>query len=405
MPPFLYRPVASPAREKKMSKKSVSAPAKALSRKQLSRREKEARAQKQLILGTAAVLALVVLLLAWGLYDQYVLRPRRPVATVAGVPIRLDAYQRLVQYRRWDYRNYLNQLEAQKQQFAADKDAAFLVQYMDQQIQQVQNGLMNLPWSVLDELIDEQIIRQECQRRGITVTAEEVQARLEEQFGYQRNPSTPEPTAITATVPITVTPTPTLAPMTYEEFTQRSTNFFQQAREQTGFSEQEFRRLVETSLYREKLEAALKAEVPATAEQVHARHILFKTREEAEKALERLKNGEDFAALAQELSQDTATKDQGGDLGWFPRGQMEAAFEEAAFALQPGQLSEIIETSYGFHLILVEERDANRPLEGTALEDAQAKAISEWFAARRASPDVVRSWDSTMIPKDKTTQR
>ena len=379
------------------------APPSPLSRKQLSRRAKEEKQRRWLLIGTAALFALVVLIIAWGLYDQYVLRPRKPVATVEGTVIRLDTYQKYVRYRRADYRNYLQRLESYRQSInASGGDQTILLQYIDQQIQQVKQQLMSVSTTVLEELIDDQIIRHECARRGITASEDEVQLRLEEQFGYDRNPPTPEPTPVTATVPITVTPTPTTAPMTEEQFLEESRAYFTRVQQETGFTERDFRYLIETSILREKLEAALKAEAPTTGEQVHARHILVKTREEAEQVLARLRAGESFEALAQEVSTDESNKDKGGDLGWFGRGVMVKAFEDAAFALEPGQISDIVETSFGFHIIRVDERDPNRPLEGAALQQAQEKAVEDWFNARRTAPDVVRSWDSSMIPPDTT---
>ena len=108
-------------------------------------------------------------------------------------------------------------------------------------------------------------------------------------------------------------------------------------------------------------------------EQVRARHILVRVPQEvsptddaklkgrADAALKRAKQGEDFAALAKELSDD-GSKENGGDLGFFPRGRMVAAFEEAAFALQPGQMSDIVRTQFGYHIIKIEERKAGRAL-------------------------------------------
>jgi peptidyl-prolyl cis-trans isomerase C len=108
-------------------------------------------------------------------------------------------------------------------------------------------------------------------------------------------------------------------------------------------------------------------------EQVRARHILIRVPQEvnpaddaklkgkADDALNRAKKGEDFAALAKEFSDD-GSKENGGDLGFFPRGRMVAEFEEAAFALQPGQTSEIVRTQFGYHIIKVEERKAGRAL-------------------------------------------
>jgi len=374
-----------------------------LTRKQISRREKEQRSNRVVLMGAGAVLGIVVLILAWGLYDQYVLRPRYPVATVSGVPIRLDIYQKLVKYRRWDYRNYLNNMQERKRQLSdGGEDQAFLMQYIDQQIQQIQGELMNLPTTVLDELIDDELARQECARRSISVGSEDVQLRLEQQFGYERNPPTPVP--VTTTLPITVTPTPTTAPMTQEEFTQQSATFFKNAREAAGFIEQDFRKLLESALYRQKLEEVLRTEVPTTTEQIHARAILLQSAPDAEAAMERINKGEDFAKLATELTQDSGSKDQGGDLGWFPRGATSPEIDEGAFALQPGQVSGMITTTNGVYLIKVEERDANHPLDASGLGAAQNQAIQDWFDKQRSSPAVVRSWDSTMIPRDTTAQ-
>ena len=112
-------------------------------------------------------------------------------------------------------------------------------------------------------------------------------------------------------------------------------------------------------------------------EEVHARHILFRVppdadeetreaaRRRAEETLQRLRDGDDFVALASELSEDPATREEGGDLGFFARGRMEESFEETAFSLEPGKVSDVVETRFGVHLILVEEKRPERvqPLE------------------------------------------
>jgi peptidyl-prolyl cis-trans isomerase C len=106
-------------------------------------------------------------------------------------------------------------------------------------------------------------------------------------------------------------------------------------------------------IYDEKI-AGMKPE-----EEIHARHILVATKEEAQEIAERLKKGEDFATLAKEKSKDPSA--EGGDLGFFTRGQMLKPFEDAAFALEVNQISEPVQTQFGWHIIKVEEK-RTRPL-------------------------------------------
>lgn len=103
-------------------------------------------------------------------------------------------------------------------------------------------------------------------------------------------------------------------------------------------------------------------------EEVHARHILFrsspsasaedkaKVKAKADGVLAKAKAGEDFAKLAQESSEDTSNAPQGGDLGFFPRGRMVPEFEQAAFALEPGKVSDLVQTNFGWHIIKVDEK-------------------------------------------------
>jgi len=126
-----------------------------------------------------------------------------------------------------------------------------------------------------------------------------------------------------------------------------------------------------------------------TERSVHARHILFrlaegaaaeeekKIRERAQFVLGKARAGTDFTALAREFSQDS-TGPAGGDLGWFSAGQMVPAFEKAAFALSKGQVSDLVRTQYGLHIIKVEEtREAGTP----SFEQARAEVVRKHAAA------------------------
>jgi len=94
--------------------------------------------------------------------------------------------------------------------------------------------------------------------------------------------------------------------------------------------------------------------------QVRASHILVRTKEEAQAILDELKKGADFVELAKTKSIDTGTAANGGDLGFFASGAMTEAFETAAFKLNVGQLSPIVETEYGFHVILCTDKKAEK---------------------------------------------
>lgn len=98
-----------------------------------------------------------------------------------------------------------------------------------------------------------------------------------------------------------------------------------------------------------------------------------KDREQAEAILRRLQNGEDFANLARQFSID-GSRDSGGDLGWFGRGVMVEEFEKAAFALQPGQLSGVVKTMFGYHILKVEERRTVKK-QGVSEEEVHARHI------------------------------
>src|SRR4030095_2016686 len=108
-------------------------------------------------------------------------------------------------------------------------------------------------------------------------------------------------------------------------------------------------------------------------------------RAKAEDILKRLKAGEDFVALAKQYSTDPGSKENGGDLGWFGRGRMVPEFEKAAFALQPGQRSEVVESPFGFHIIRVDERRTGDPQQAAdAVEREKEKKLIDEIVQRQA---------------------
>jgi parvulin-like peptidyl-prolyl isomerase len=129
--------------------------------------------------------------------------------------------------------------------------------------------------------------------------------------------------------------------------------------------------------YSKDLEPKYKA-TEAEVDAYIATHPEFDTkaaRAKAEDLLRRVRAGEDFAALAKEFSQDRGSKPDGGDLGWFGRGMMVKPFEDAAFALKGGEVSGIVETQFGYHIIKVEERRTQAGDDGKPVEQVHARHI------------------------------
>lgn len=147
---------------------------------------------------------------------------------------------------------------------------------------------------------------------------------------------------------------------------------------------------IRSHLFAEAMIERITRNLPTRVEQVHVAHILFATREDAAKALTALRAGADFAAVAKQSSQDEATRHNGGDLGWIPREVMPPEFEQAAFALQPGQISEVVATSLGFHIIKVLERDAARVLTPELLQNQRQAAFLNWLEQQRRKAKIER---------------
>ncbi len=422
------------------SRRKERAQKKGPTRKHRSRSLREQKERRRVLLGMAAVGALLVLVFGVGVIREYILEPTSPIAAVGKQEVRVDSYQHRVQFNRYQLQGYINQLQAQLQQLdPSDKSTDFLRQYYEQNLQQLQTRYVNLPSQVIDDMIDELLVQERAEAEGITVSEADVDEEIQRQLAAQAGSliatdvtataiagvaasataalwtptPIPSPTAtLTATTAPTDTvaappsdlgpppPTPTVHTYTADEFQSDYETFLASLKSGPGISESEFRQMTRASLLRQKLQEVMAQQVPTEDEQIHARHILVETEEEAQAVLERLAAGEEFAAIAQEVSKDTGSKDDGGDLGWFARGQMVSPFEEAAFALEPGEISDPVATSFGYHIIELLEGPEARPLDAAALQRRQQSALSDWLDEARLGPDVQRFWSPEDVPPD-----
>lgn len=128
---------------------------------------------------------------------------------------------------------------------------------------------------------------------------------------------------------------------------------------------------------------------PPNTEQVQIRHILTLTEAEAQQALARLKAGEPFEKVAKEMSKEPGTRLRGGLMEWLPRGMMPPEMEKRAFSLEVGQTSDTFHTESGYHIIQVVGREV-RPVRAELLDRYRQHNFQQWFESQKAQADIVK---------------
>lgn len=230
----------------------------------------------------------------------------------------------------------------------------------------------------LNSLIGEKMMELEVEKQGIKISEEEIDAELsalQEQYGGEE--------------------------------------LFNQALSQQGYSVEEMKDSIDMNLKMKKiLEPDLKVTDEEIAEffeankdflnqeeQVKARHILVETQEEADEIKEKLAAGEDFEELAKEHSTDGSAA-QGGDLGFFGRGEMVESFEEVAFTLNEGEISDPVKSNFGYHIIKLEEkREAKEAtleeykddMREALIEQKMPEAYQKWYEAKYEEYEIINN--------------
>lgn len=395
---------------------SARRPAPRISKKHQARALREKVQRRWILGGVIVTLVLMIGFIGYGLYDTQILKPRRTLIQVNTGTVTIREFQarvRLVQFELLNqYRTY-----AQLSQFLGEdpQSLAMLQQELNQILGQVQDPAFT-GQRALDQLVDGLLIMQEASNRGISVSSSELDQAIAEVFGYypQGTPTplpsatpaatptlpveqTETPTSVAEATPLpTGTPLPTPTVYTEEAYLEDRQEYFNSLEEQ-GITEADFSMLVLADLYQGKLLEAFRAEVPAETEHALLRHILVAEQEQAEEILRQLEEGEAWDDMVQEFSEDVATKESGGDLGWLPLASIRNQYGELFYALvlgvAEGMFGGPIETTDGWHIVQVVSREV-RPLGENEYEQALFDHFNAWLTEARAeeSVSVSESW-------------
>ena len=366
-------------------------------KKQLAIGRKEARQKRIILISVAALVAVVVVVVAFGAIQELVLKPSQPVATVNGVPIRVDDYRDLLTYSRYNYYSTLSNLQQSLEELnASPEENAFLISFYEQQLTQLQSALAALPDTTLESIIDTELIQQKAEEDGLTVSEQEVDEAINADLRRAFETTSQQPITTTEQLP---TPTPTVVPQ------QEVDNLYKTVLSNIKLSERSFRAIVRSNLLQGKLQELLASQVLTTGLVANVELIKTETQEQADAAKARIEGGEEFAVVAREVSTDTLTAEGGGAVGWVTTGQLSERYGEPVetyvFSADLGKLG-IVESDGTFYVLLVSERDENGPLPSEVLSQRQNSALDDWLEERKTSPDVQieRLLQPDQIPAD-----
>jgi hypothetical protein len=361
-----------------MAKKAKKRAPKKPVRRRHSRVAREQRMRRYIIWTTVAVGVLVIGLVAYGLISQQIrtaIQMRQTVAVVDGTEIAMGTLRDRARF----YEGIQGSLSPS------------LLDY------------------VLDEVIKEEIVRQEAAKRGIEVTPAELQDRLERMFDFHRTPPTPMPTQTVAptvaadegaTATPGVTAAPTATPKSEEDFQREYDEYLSGV----GVTDAYFRTLMEGALLQEALVEDFGKDIPKDADQVQLHYLRVYSDTHANELLVRLLSEEStFESLKEEIEDPEAEiRGTGSDLRWYPKSLLEeqfsAEFAEEAFALETGVFSQTVESEYGgtsYYVVEVvahQERDLD---EATHLQLARS-AFNAWMEERMAQVERLE-YDATVV--------
>ncbi len=236
-------------------------------------------------------------------------------------------------------------------------EAALSDQELDLNSEEGQVALTQIRRQVLEAMINQLLTEQAAAREGITISDEELEARIQADIQAVGDESR-----------------------------------FEQWLADTNLTREDYRAILRSELIYGAMFEQVTATVPTSVEQVHVRYILLESEEEAQNVLAQLQAGGDFTALAREFSRDESTRESGGDRGWFPQGLdlMPPEVEAAAFALEIGQTSGVVASQFGYYILQLLERDPDRPLSSEMRQSLKGQTFARWLEEQRAAATIER---------------
>lgn len=345
-------------------KSAARTPPSKMTKRQLSRHQREVRLQRFAVASVGLALLVALFVPLYGYWREVLTKGDHPIAVVRGQTITTDLYARYLGYQQALLEREIRLVSEKITQGGANSTERESAQL---QLSILQQRAQMLPSEVVDRLIEHKLVRDEANERGIVVTPAELDDALQREMsdyplgGFRLS-------FVTDTSPDLLT--------------------LEQAREELRkllargrlLTEEEVRILVlEDTVLRAKVRDAVGESVKTSGEQVRARRIQVETEEQAKDVISRLQKGEEFAALARELSRDTLSKDEGGELGWVPRGERGKEFDDAAFGAKVGEIVGPIKTGFGYDVIVVDEKAEDRPYEESYVQNQRRKAFNDWL--------------------------
>jgi parvulin-like peptidyl-prolyl isomerase len=336
----------------------------------------------------AVIAVAVVLIIAYGIYDSVFVQPNQTVATVDAIVISSGDFKKRV---RWEQRNLVGRLNSNVQLLSLFADQPDLLADIESQIRQTQTQLSNpqlLGPGVIDELISEVIFEREAALRGIVVSPEEIDETFYSLFGfYPEGTPTPDPdiTAVPTRTPEEGIPTPTLQPTATAYTREAYDKDYKELVKSLGdfdLDEAFLRDLIRKQRLQVKLRESFESEIelPIEKEQVLLRHILLEDEETANEVAALLESGSPWDEIAAQYSKDLSTADSQGELGWLSEAEILRMFGPAAlsvFGLPLEEASQPIQTSMGWHLFLVSNREI-RDVSESQLPTAIQELFDAW---------------------------